>query len=202
MNEKKRQAAYAMIEYIDNYYCENRHTPSLREIEAKLGFSRQSALRYLQKLDREGVVKYDGKSIVTSYIEKLTYYTVRQVQIVGPIPCGTSTVEEQMHGEFVSIPSEWLGDGRYFVLRASGDSMIESGISDGDLVVIEQTDRAEYGQIVAALDENNGSTLKRLVYDKKKKRLVLHPENSSMKDICPDEIVVQGVAVKVIKDLP
>ena len=197
MNEKKRQAAYAMIEYIDNYYRENRHTPSLREIEAKLGFSRQSALRYLQELDREGVVKYDGKSVVTPYIEKLTYYTVRRVQIVGSIPCGTPTVEEQMHGKFVSIPS-----GRYFVLRASGDSMIEAGISDGDLVVIEQTDRAEYGQIVAALDENNGSTLKRLVYDKRKKRPFLHPENSSMKDICLDEIVVQGVAVKVIKDLP
>ena len=44
--------------------------------------------------------------------------------------------------------------------------------------------------------------LKRLVYDKRKKRPVLHPENSSMKDISPDEIVVQGVAVKVIKDLP
>ena len=202
MNEKKRQAVYAMIEYIDNYYRENRHTPSLREIEAKLGFSRQSALRYLQELDREGVVKYDGKSVVTPYIEKLTCYTVRRVQIVGSIPCGTPTVEEQMNGEFVSIPSEWLGDGRYFILRASGDSMIEAGISDGDLVVIEQTDRAEYGQIVAALDENNGSTLKRLVYDKRKKRPVLHPENSSMKDICPDEIVVQGVAVKVIKDLP
>lgn len=80
--------------------------------------------------------------------------------------------------------------------------MIEAGISDGDLVVIEQTDRAEYGRIVAALDENNGSTLKRLVYDKRKKRPVLHPENSSKQDICPDEIVVQGVAVKVINDLP
>ena len=56
MNEKKRQAAYAMIEYIDNYYRENRHTPSLREIEAKLGFSRQSALRYLQELDRDGAL--------------------------------------------------------------------------------------------------------------------------------------------------
>lgn len=83
MNEKKRQAVYAMIEYIDNYYRENRHTPSLREIEAKLGFSRQSALRYLQELDREGVVKYDGKSVVTPYIEKLTYYTVRRVQGVA-----------------------------------------------------------------------------------------------------------------------
>ena len=61
----------------------------LREIEAKLGFSRQSALRYLQELDREGVVKYDGKSIVTPYIEKLTYYTVRRIQLVGSIPCGT-----------------------------------------------------------------------------------------------------------------
>ena len=202
MNEKKRQAAYAMIEYIDNYYRENRHTPSLREIEAKLGFSRQSALRYLQELDREGVVKYDGKSVVTPYIEKLTYYTVRRVQIVGSIPCGVPTVEEQMHGEYLSVPSDWIGEGRHFILRASGDSMIEAGINDGDLVIIKQTDRAEFGQIVAALDGDNGSTLKRLVYDKKKKRPVLHPENSAMQDICPDEIKVQGVAVTVIKDLP
>ena len=60
---------------------------------------------------------------------------------------------------------------------------------------------AELGQIVAALDENNQSTLKRLVFDAKKERPVLHAENKRYKDICPQQIVIQGVAVKVIKDL-
>jgi repressor LexA len=79
--------------------------------------------------------------------------------------------------------------------------MIGAGIDDGDLVLIKMTKKAELGQIVAALDENNQSTLKRLVFDEKKERPVLRAENRHYKDICPQQIVIQGVAVKVIKDL-
>ena len=61
--------------------------------------------------------------------------------------------------------------------------MIGAGIDDGDLVIIRQTGQAEYGQIVAVLDEMGGSTLKRLVFDKRKNRPVLHPENPEMEDI-------------------
>ena len=60
---------------------------------------------------------------------------------------------------------------------------------------------ADYGKIIVAIDENNENTLKRFLYDEKKKRPYLHPENKKYKDIYSDEIKIQGVAVKVIKNL-
>ena len=68
----KQQAIKDMIEYIDKHYLKHKYTPSLRDIEAELGFSRQTALRYLQELDKQGVLKYDGKTIITQRIAQLT----------------------------------------------------------------------------------------------------------------------------------
>ena len=197
----KQQAIKDMIEYIDKHYLKYKYTPSLRDIEAELGFSRQTALRYLQELDSQGVLKYDGKTVITERIAQLTADDTVRVPVVGSIPCGVPTSEEQRKGPYLSIPKTWVRSGKHYILKASGDSMIGAGIDDGDLVLIKMTKKAELGQIVAALDENNQSTLKRLVFDEKKERPVLRAENRHYKDICPQQIVIQGVAVKVIKDL-
>ena len=197
----KQQAIKDMIEYIDKHYLKYKYTPSLRDIEAELGFSRQTALRYLQELDEQGVLKYDGKTIITQRIAQLTTDDTVRVPVVGSIPCGVPTSEEQTRGKYLSIPKSWVRSGKHYILKASGDSMIDAGIDDGDLVLVKMTKKAELGQIVAALDENNQSTLKRLVFDAKKERPVLRAENRHYKDICPQQIVIQGVAVKVIKDL-
>ena len=79
--------------------------------------------------------------------------------------------------------------------------MTEIGIDDGDLVLIRQQDHADEGQIVVALVEREDETLKRYFPEPKKKRIRLHPENSSMADIYADakDVIIQGVAVKVIK---
>ena len=78
--------------------------------------------------------------------------------------------------------------------------MINAGISDGDLVVVRQQETAEEGQIVVALIDNE-ATLKRYYLDKRHKRIRLHPENDKMEDMFYKTISIQGVAVKVIKDL-
>ena len=78
--------------------------------------------------------------------------------------------------------------------------MIDAGIDDGDLVVIKQQSSAEDGQIVVALMDDE-ATLKRFYRDEKNKRIRLHPENESMGDIFVDDCMIQGIAVKVIKDL-
>ena len=78
--------------------------------------------------------------------------------------------------------------------------MIDVGIEEGDLVVIKAQNYAEEGQIVVALVEDE-ATLKRFYKDKKTNRVRLHPENSKMEDIIVDNCIIQGVAVKVIKDL-
>ena len=78
--------------------------------------------------------------------------------------------------------------------------MVNANISDSDLVIIKQQETAEIGQIVVALIDNE-ATLKRYYIDKKNKKIRLHPENDNMKDMYFDEIQIQGVAIKVIKDL-
>ena len=78
--------------------------------------------------------------------------------------------------------------------------MINAGIDDGDLVIIRQQDTANEGQIVVALIDNE-ATLKRYYLDNKKKKIRLHPENDELDDMFFDEIAIQGVAVKILKDL-
>ena len=78
--------------------------------------------------------------------------------------------------------------------------MVDAGIRDGDLVLIRQQNTANIGDIIVALVENE-VTLKRLGYDEAEHRYYLHPENKRMKDMYVDSLEIQGVAVKVIKDL-
>ena len=78
--------------------------------------------------------------------------------------------------------------------------MIDAGIDDGDLVVIRQQSSADDGQIVVALIDDE-ATLKRYYRDDRNQRIRLHPENETMEDIFVDNCLIQGIAVKVIKDL-
>ena len=82
------------------------------------------------------------------------------------------------------------------MLRAFGDSMIDAGISAGDLLVLRQQDYADEGEIVVALVGEN-ATLKR--FYKKGRKIILHPENKSMNDIIVDDCQIQGVLVSCIK---
>ena len=101
---------------------------------------------------------------------------------------------------YLPISNEFLGNGEFFILRANGESMIDAGICDGDYVIIRKQEDAEEGQIIVALIDDE-ATLKRYYLDKTKKKLRLHPENKEMKDMYFNSIVIQGVAVKVIKDI-
>ena len=78
--------------------------------------------------------------------------------------------------------------------------MINAGIVDGDWILFRQQDTAEEGQIVIARVDNE-ATLKRYYLDKKRKKVRLHPENDEMEDMFFDSINIQGIAVKVIKNL-
>ena len=118
--------------------------------------------------------------------------------MVGSIGCGIPNLAEENIEEYVSLPRSMFGNGEFFILRANGESMIDAGIETGDLVVIRKQSCAEDGQIVVALVEDE-TTLKRLYRENGKVRL--HPENRDMDDIIVDDCIIQGVAVKVIKDL-
>ena len=98
------------------------------------------------------------------------------------------------------FPTAIFGKGDFFILRASGQSMIEAGIDDGDLVVVKKQVEAKEGDIVVALVDNQ-NTLKRYFRDDENKKIILHPENKKMKDIIVDGCCIQGVACHIIKEL-
>ena len=120
--------------------------------------------------------------------------------IVGDIACGTPILAEENIESYLTISGDFLGTGNFFVLKASGSSMINAGINDGDYVVVRQQNSADEGQIVVALVDDE-ATLKRYYRDDKQKKIRLHPENDNMDDMYFDNIEIQGIAVKVIKDL-
>ena len=130
--------------------------------------------------------------------------TLINVPILGTIACGLPLLAEENIEEYVPLPEALVGKGTFFILRASGSSMINAGINDGDLVIIRQQDDASAGQIVVALVDDESATLKRY-YPRRNNRVELVPENDSFDvqtvDVSAHSLSIQGVAVKVIKNL-
>ena len=199
MIKRSEKLMSRIIEFAEEYYLQNNASPSVRAIAGEFNINASTAYRYLVEMNERGLITYDGRSIGTEKINKIRSGSgTIKVPLVGRIACGIPNLAEENIEEYVSLPRSMFGDGEFFILRASGESMIDAGIETGDLVVIRKQACAEDGQIVVALVEDE-ATLKRLYRADGKVRL--HPENAAMDDIIVDDCIIQGVAVKVIKDL-
>ena len=190
-----------IIADIEKYVCEFSdrygYSPTLQEIADGIGISKATASRYVNKMCEDGIFDTAGRRSITS--AKTKVQSIR-VPILGNIACGIPKFAEENIEEYVKLPVTLFGKGNFFILRAYGDSMIEAGIEDGDLVLIRQQNYADEGQIVVALIDDD-ATLKRYYPEPQKHRIRLHPENSHMDDIIVDHCEIQGVATKVLKDL-
>lgn len=187
-------------QFIDDYIDTNDRSPSTREIAAATGRSVSTVHKYLSQMRENGVLNYSGhRNITTRRRKKMTLESV-QVPVLGKVSCGALKLAEECIEEYVHLPVALFGRGKYFMLRANGDSMIEVGIDDGTLVLVRQQDYASPGQIVVAL-VGDEATLKRYYPEPEHNRICLHPENKTMDDIYVDSCAIQGVAVKVLKDL-
>ena len=151
-------------------------------------------------------MKKDGRLVIgknnkpqTVKLKKLITETV-SIPIVGSISCGTPILAEENIENYILFPKAELNDGEYFFLRATGESMINIGIEAGDLVLVKKQDYIDEGDVAVVLLEND-ATLKRVFIDEHNHRIRLHPENDSMYDFYVQDCIVQGLAVKVIKDI-
>lgn len=199
MRTKDEALMQEIVEAVDEFYSQKGRTPTTRELATIVGISHTTVIRYLQEMDERKMLEYDGGKITTEKIRKSQDGTV-SVPLVGSISCGAPLLSEESIDSYIRIPTKWLGAGEYFLLRANGDSMVDAGIDDDDLVIIRKTTEAADGDIVVALVDNE-NTLKRLYRDERRRKIVLHPENDKYDDIVVDGCEIQGVAVKVIKDL-
>lgn len=184
---------------IDSFFDTNGYSPSVRDIAVIIGTPKSTVQRYLNTMRDRGIIKNGKLGIETEHIAK-TDKAVVSVPLLGLIPCGPLTEEEEYVDSYIKLPQSFLGSGEYFLLTAHGDSMIEAGIDDGDLVVIRKQSHAHRGDIIVALADGK-NTLKRYFPEPENKRIRLHPENSEMEDFYVTELYIQGVATKVIKNL-
>lgn len=197
MRSKDKTLMATIEKFVSDYTDSNGISPTMQEVADGVGSSKATVQRYIAQLCDDGILDYSGYRTMTSTKTKAAAI---RVPILGTIACGIPKFAEENIEEYVRLPVALFGKGNFFILRAYGDSMIEAGIDNGDLVLIRQQNYADEGQIVVALMEDE-ATLKRFYPEPKKHRIRLHPENSRMDDIYVDNCEIQGVAVKVLKDL-
>ena len=200
MRKKNPELYQAIKSYVERHYEKEGRSPTVREIEAGTGITRPTVQRYLTAMRENGEIEYNGiRGVRTMVMSKTDRETV-SVAMIGAVACGTPIYAEENIQEYYRFPVALLGQGNFFLLRAKGESMINADIGDGDLVLVRQQNTAEPGQIVVALIDDE-ATLKRFYPEPENQRIRLHPENETMEDIYVENCLVQGVAVKVLKDL-
>ena len=198
MRRKDPEKMKELIDFIDGFYVAYHRTPSTREIAEGTSLQKSAVHNYLAELREEGRIDYDNRMIMTERInDQLMAYN--QAGIVGAIPCGQMTLEQESVEDYVNLPMSIFGGGELFILHTYGDSMTGSGIDEGDLVVVRKQTWASDGDIVVAFVEGEGSTLKRYYNDREGKRIILHPDNEKYQDIVVKDCQIQGVVVNIIK---
>lgn len=190
-----------LLDFIIEHKEREGYAPSQREIAQALGFrSLGTVQNYLVRLEREGFIERSWnarRGIRVTLPEGHGY----ELPLAGTVSAG-KPIEAIEVPDTIEVPQTMAGSGDNFVLRVKGDSMIEDGILDGDLVVVRKQEAADNGQTVVAIIDNE-ATVKRLVHEGE--RIELHPANPSMEPIIVEEGVnfrIEGVVVGVIRHCP
>ena len=193
-----------ILKFVNKYYQENRVAPTIIQVSAGVGVPRSTTHRYLQELSKRGMLEYDRGILSAPQSAKMKTAYI-SAPLVGSIQCGSPEEEEELVEEYVSLPVSLFGKGEFYILRAKGDSMVDAGIEEDDLIVIERNCPAKIGDIVVALDPDNQNTLKRYAgFDKTERRYILKYENEAKypgEEIKVKSFMVQGIARHVIKSL-
>lgn len=210
-NEKQQQ----ILDFLNKQVAENGYPPSVREICSAVGLKSTSTVHaYLEKLKQEGMIKKDptkpralkvlkGDKKTEKSRENIDEYYSRKelvdVPIIGRVTAGQPILAVENIEDTFPLPADYLQNATGFMLRVRGDSMVEAGILDKDLVLVRQQTTAINGDIVVALlgDEATVKTFYR-----EKGHIRLQPENQYLEPIIvKDNIAILGKVVGVFRRL-
>ena len=193
MRPSQREKIY---EYLADFYKTNGYPPSMAEIAASLGLKSRSNInaQLAQMADEGKLTKINGKYYPAQAAEQTS---VVMVPILGNIAAGVPiTAIENLDGYVGYLPRTGHRDSTLFALHVKGESMIEAGSYDGDIVVVEQTPYAENGQIVAAMIDGE-ATVKR--FYKENGHYRLQPENATMEPIIVQKVEILGRVISSMR---
>ncbi|HWQ58102.1 MAG TPA: transcriptional repressor LexA, partial [Clostridia bacterium] len=190
----------AVFHYIEQYFAENDIPPTVREICTALELKSTSTVHaHLKNLADKGLIRFSPtkqRSItIVSRKEKDRAESARRVPLVGRVAAGEPIFAEQNIQEtFMLSPALLRGasENEVFMLKVSGESMIDAGIQDGDTIVVHKGLSVENGDIVVALVRSEEATVKRF-YKNKDGTVRLQPENSAM-----PPIILAGGEVEIV----
>jgi repressor LexA len=193
----------AVLEFISDYIGQSGYPPTFQEIADAFGFvSKHGVVRHLEALERKGYITRSdtlARSIRIVHPRYKPAAEVVQVPLVGRVAAGYPVLAEENIERYVMLPRSLVkSEGRYFALRVQGDSMVNAGILDGDMVIVQSASSARVGEIVVAL-VGDEVTVKRLVARDNQK--FLQAENPAYPDIFPhSEWSVQGKVIGLVRD--
>ena len=197
-----------LVEYVDQHG----YPPTVREIGEQVGLASPSTVHaHLANLERAGLLRRDPtkpraleligreKREPTPQAEP-EQRDVARLPLIGEIAAGGPMLAEEHIEEYLAMPASTRGD---FLLRVKGESMIDAGILDGDLVIVQRAQDARNGEIVVALvgDDEAADEATVKTFYREKGRVRLQPENASLEPIYAQHVQILGRVVGVFREL-
>jgi len=188
-----------ILDFIKDYLKRNGYSPSLKEVARHFHLKSVGTVHeHFKNLEKGGYLnKEENKP--RSVNPRKNQETI-EVPLAGVIAAGQPIEAIESYNETITVPKNEVGKfGKFYALQVAGNSMVDDGIYDGDIVIVRQQSVAENGQTVVAIINDNEATLKRIY--REKNRFRLQPANPSLFPIYTKEVEVRGVVVKIIRNL-
>ena len=198
-----------LLDYLSEYKDKHNHSPSYDEIRIAMRLKSKSGIhRIVSALEERGFIKkLANRARAIEIIRPINEYNQKilnnsstfEIPLYGKIAAGTPIEAIANIEKTIPVPNNFIGNGSYYALEVSGDSMINKGIMDNDIAIIEKRNSAENGKIVVALIRKEEATLKILSYNEKK--IILEPANKNYKSqiYTQNEVEIQGILVGIIR---
>ncbi len=204
--EKLTTQQNEILTTLKKHIAENGYPPTVREIGKELNLSSPATVHFhLSRLESKGYIKKNKSKnrtlellVPNEYLEKSE--DVATIPLIGKITAGTPIEAIENPDEFFQIPINLIPvKNDAFALKIMGTSMINKGINDGDIVIIEKSKNANNGEIVAAMTDDNQVTLK--TFYKENNRVRLQPENDTMEPIFLNNVSLLGKAIGLYRKI-
>lgn len=191
-----------ILSYLSEYNESNGYAPSFEEIASQFNYNSLATVHeHLTNLERKGYIKRSyNESRAIEILPSEIYQRSVELPLLGSVAAG-APIEAIHAGETMAVPDGFLRkNGSHYVLRVRGDSMIEEHIRDGDYVVINDKQSADNGEMVIAMLDGAGATVKRY-YRERDGRIRLQPANETMQPLFvhEDDVRIQGIVVGVLR---
>lgn len=204
--EKLTNQQQKLLDTIKKFIANHGYAPTIRELCKEMNLSSTATVYvHLNNLEKKGAIKKEDSKNRTLELLVDNEYEVKdehviEVPLLGKITAGNPIEAIEQPDEYFSLPSYLVPNNKeVFTLKVNGESMINAGILDNDIVIVEKTNVARNGEIVVAMTEDNEVTLK--TYYKEKDHIRLQPENDTMEPFIFKNVFILGKAIGLYRKI-